>query len=109
MLTMIIEANKLRNVAICDISGAFLHTDIDEETFVVVDGALVEVLLQANNKYAKYVHITQTGKKHIFLRLNKALYGTVKAARLFWENLLNTLIKQGFTLKCMINALRTRS
>jgi hypothetical protein len=107
MLTMMIEAKELRDVATCDISGAFLHTDIDEETFVVVDGALVDVLIQANKAYAKFMHTTNSGKKLIFLRLNKALYGTVKAARLFWESLHGTLKNMGFTEnkydKCVVN------
>ena len=39
LLTLVIDAHEERHVATCDISGAFLKSEIDEETFVVVDGA----------------------------------------------------------------------
>ena len=32
------------------------------------------------------------------MRLNKALYGTIRAAHLFWEKLLSKLIEWGFQL-----------
>ena len=97
LLTLMIDANEHRDVATADVPGAFLHSDMDEETFVVVDGALVDLLIQSNNKYAKYVHITKQGKKLVFLKLDKAIYGTVKAARLFFENLSGKLSDYGFT------------
>jgi hypothetical protein len=96
LLTLMIDANEHRDVATADVPGAFLHSDMDEETFVVVDGALVDLLIQSNNKYAEYIHITKEGKKLVFLKLDKALYGTVKAARLFFENLSGKLSEYGF-------------
>ena len=106
-LTLMIDANEHRDVATADVPGAFLHSDMDDETFVVVDGALVDLLIQSNNKYAKYIHITKEGKKLVFLQLDKALYGTVKAARLFFENLSGKLSDYGFTANpydlCVMN------
>ena len=79
-----IDAHENRDVATADVPGAFLHSDMDEETFVIVDGALVDVLVKQNNKYAKFIHITSSGKKLVFLQLDKALHGTVMAAQLFF-------------------------
>ena len=39
------------------------------------------------------------GKKVLYVRLKKALYGTLKAALLLWENLSNNLMnKWGFNM-----------
>ena len=38
------------------------------------------------------------GKQVIYVRLLKALYGTLKAALLFWENLSDTLQEWGFKI-----------
>ena len=91
-----IDAAEGRDVATADVPGAFLHSDIDDDTYVIVDGPLVPILLRANKKYAEFVHITKSGKKIIYLKLKKALYGTMKAARLFWENLSDKLKQYGF-------------
>ena len=56
LLTLAIDAYEKRYVATCDISGAFLHSDMDEEVYVVVDGVLVEMLLGANADYKEFVH-----------------------------------------------------
>jgi hypothetical protein len=55
LLTLTIDANEHRDVATADVPGAFLHSDMDEEIFVIVDGALVDLLIQSNPKYAKYM------------------------------------------------------
>ena len=96
MLSLMIDAHENRVVATCDISGAFLHCDMDEFAYVVVDGELVNMLIRSNPKYAEYIHITRDGRKVVYLQLKKALYGTLKAARLFFENLTTTLTSMGF-------------
>jgi hypothetical protein len=68
-----VDALEHRDVATSDVPGAFLHSDLDEDVTVIVDGALVDLLLKSNNKYAKYVHICKNGKKVVFLKLDKAL------------------------------------
>ena len=96
LITLMIDAHEHRDVATTDVPGAFLHSDMDEDVTVVVDGALVDLLVQSNNKYAEFVHICKNGKKVVFMKLDKALYGTVRAARLFWENLSGKLRDYGF-------------
>lgn len=92
-----------------DVPGAFLHSDIKDIVYVVVDSALMDILMQSNKKYKKYVHITKEGKKLVYLKLRKALYGTVTAARLFWENITEKLVNYGFELnpydECVANAM----
>ena len=100
LITCLQDANEERYVVTADVPGAFLHSDLsdDQLTHVVIDGALVDILIKANEKYAKFAHVTKTGQKVMYLRLKKALYGTLTAARLFWENLTGKLEKIGFKL-----------
>ena len=109
ILSCVTDVHEGRVVVTCDVPGAFLHSDVKETIYVVVDGALVDILIQSNKKYKKYVHITKDGKKLVYLKLRKTLYGTVTAARLFWENITEKLIKYGLELnpydECVANAL----
>ena len=107
LLSNMWDAHEGRFVATCDVPGAFLHSDMIEIVYVVVDGVLVDMLIQSNPKYRKFVHITRDGKHIVYLRLQKALYGTITAARLFFENITNKLSKYGFVANgydpCVMN------
>ena len=98
MLTCAIDASKARKVITADISGAFLQADIDELVTVVFEGTMVDLLVRTDPMYAKYVHTTKSGKKLLYVQLTKAMYGCIKAARLFWENLSAQLKTMGFII-----------
>ena len=81
-----IDAKENRKVMLCDIPGAFLQADIDEQLFLKFDGDLVELLVQVEPTYQRY--ITYKGRHPvIYTELDKALYGTLQAALLFWQKL----------------------
>ena len=107
MLSCVTDAHEGRVVVTADVPGAFLHSDVKDIVYVVLDGALVEILVRSNPKYKQYIHTTKQGKQLVYLRLRKALYGTITAARLFWENITEKLIKYGFKLnpydQCVAN------
>ena len=63
-----------RAVAIADVSGAFLKTEMpenNEDVTVVFEGKMVELLLKTDPSYEKYVHITKAGKKILYVRLKR--------------------------------------
>ena len=93
LLSCMWDVHEGRFVATADVPGAFLHSDMIELVYVVVDGVLVDMLIQSNPKYKKFVHTTRDGKRLVYLKLRKALYGTVTAARLFFENITDKLTK----------------
>jgi hypothetical protein len=97
-LTSLIEASENRDVATVDIPGAFLQAEIDEIIYVKMAGTIVDILVGINSpKYEAY--ITKEGdKKVLYVRLNKALYGTLRAALLFWKKLTATLQEWGFEI-----------
>ena len=46
LLTSIIDAHENRDVAVVDISGAFLQADQDEDVWVLFDGTLAELMVK---------------------------------------------------------------
>ena len=106
-LTCLVDAIENWYVATCDMPGAFMHSDIDEQVHLKLEGEIAELLIKVDPTYAEYVS-KEKGKTAIYAELSKALYGTLQAALLFWKNLSTFLIKdQGFQLNpydwCVIN------
>jgi hypothetical protein len=85
MLSAVIDAMEGRDVATVDIPGAFMQADIDEVVHVKFEGEIAEMLVKLDPKlYRKYVK-DENGKTVLYVELLKALYGTLKAALLFWK------------------------
>ena len=85
-LIALIDALENRDVAIANVP-AFIQTDRDELVHVRFTGTMVDLLLDIDAEmYEPYV--TYEGKEKVMnAKLLKALYGTMRAARLFWEKL----------------------
>jgi len=93
-LTSLIDAQEGRYIVTVDIPGAFMHATIDELIHVRLEGVMAQLLVRVNpSKYAPYL-TTEGGKPVIYVRLLKALYGTLQAALLFWENLSSFLVSE---------------
>jgi hypothetical protein len=106
-LTAVIDAKEHRAVATCDIPGAFMHPDMDEVVHMRIDGPMAKVLVNIDpEQYEPYL-TEEHGKPVIYVKLVKALYGTLQAALLFWKDLSGFLIDHGFVLnpydECVAN------
>jgi len=106
-ITDIFDALEERDVAIVDIPGAFMQVEIDELIHVKLDGELVDLLVRLDPTYAAFI-VHERGKRVIYTELDKALYGTLQAAVLFWRKLSTFLIYDlGFTANpydsCVVN------
>jgi hypothetical protein len=107
LLTSVIDAMEKRCVVTTDIPGAFMHADIDELVHVQFEGTLAELLGRINpSLYQKFIFL-ERGKPVLYAKLAKALYGTLRAALLFWNNLTQTLMSWVFRLnkydRCVAN------
>ena len=70
----------------------------DDDVHVVLDGRMAELLSRISpTTYQDYVH-QRRGQSYIYCKLNVALYGTLKAALLFWKKLSKSLKMQGFEI-----------
>jgi hypothetical protein len=112
MLSCVIDANERRNVMTADIPGAFMQADMDEILHMKLEGPLAKLLTRVDpNLYKKYTTI-EKGKPVLYVQLMKALYGTLQAALLFWQDLTSQLEKWGFKLNpydwCVANKMVNR-
>jgi hypothetical protein len=75
-----------RKVVTCDIPGAFLQADwpVDQDCYLKFENVMVDKIFQIDPKYRSNV-IYRGRKKFIFARLNKAVYGTLLGAILFYQ------------------------
>jgi hypothetical protein len=98
MLTCVIDAIEKRDVATCDIPGAFMQSDMKGKVIMKLEGVMAEVITKIDpNKYEKHT-VQERGKPVVYVRLTKALYGTLQAALLFWQNLSTQLQEWGFKI-----------
>jgi hypothetical protein len=99
MLSSIIDAKERRYVVTDNIPGAFMQADMAEVIHMKLEGPLAKLLLTRVDPilYKKYI-VTEKGKPVLYVQLMKALYGTLQAALLFWEDLIGHLLDWGFEL-----------
>jgi hypothetical protein len=99
-LTCIQEAIEERDVATVDIPGAFLQTDMPTDeppVHIRLTGKMAMLLTQLDPvRYGPCLFETSKGVKVLYTKANKAIYGTLKAALLFWKKLSGKLHEWGF-------------
>ena len=99
ILTALVDAIEERYVITTDIPGAFLQTEMLEEeiVYIKITGSMAELLERINPElYSSCIVTTRKGRKILFAKANKAIYGTLKAALLFWRKLRGKLEDWGF-------------
>ena len=93
------DTTKGRHVITCDILGAFLHTDWPEDIncYLKFEGLMVDMICDIDPSYKKFVLINKkTGKKKMYGKLTKAVYGTLLGAILFYQKLSDQLYDWGY-------------
>jgi len=107
IMTAICEERHIING---DVPGAFLNglfSDSGEKVYAKFTGKLVDVLCEVKERYKEFVTY-ENGKKVLYVLLNKALYGTVQAALIWYKMFVSTLKGMGFELNrydlCVANA-----
>ena len=85
MATCLIDAIEGRNVATADIPGAFLQATMDEDVWIKFEGAMVDVLLEIDpERYGPCV-CTYNGRRYLYAKAIKAIYGAMRSALLFYQ------------------------
>ncbi len=68
-----------------DVPGAFLHANNDDYVIMKMTGMLAELMVKTNPRlYRQYV-VLEKGGSILYLQLQKALYGMMKSALLFYK------------------------
>jgi hypothetical protein len=94
-----IAAHESRSFIVMGIGGAFLNADITNTGIKVhmrLNIVLTAMLVLIDPEHAKFVEEHGTS----VVELNKALYGCVEAAALWYANLCATLKRDGFNPNC---------
>jgi hypothetical protein len=93
-----IAACESRYVATCDIGGAFLNADMFKESgkkvIIRLDKSMAQMLSKVQPHYLEYVDSDGT----LYVELDKAMYGCIESAKLWFEKLKDTLVRvMGFS------------
>ena len=94
---MVIYGHERRDVATCDVAGAFLIPYIDSFVVIKLDGDMVDIMCGANNSYKTYV-IYEFGKKILFMILLKSLYVIMQATLLWYRTFVKYLKADEFEI-----------
>jgi len=98
LITSTIDAKESRKVVTIDIPGVFLHADNEDYVIMKMVGTLAELMVKTNPKMHRQYVILEKGKSVLYLRLQKALYGMMKSALLFYRKMVSELREMGFTI-----------
>jgi hypothetical protein len=98
-ITALVAAHEQRVVRCYDIPSAFVNTNVDKDVIMVLKGELAEMMIQIAPKvYRKYVAMDKKGTKILYMKLQKALYGLMRASLLFYRKLRKELKAYGFEI-----------
>jgi hypothetical protein len=96
-ITTVINVHKGRDLTCFDIPGAFLHADSDEDIIMILKGRLAKLMVQvAPNLYRKYISVDRKRKAILYMKMQKAIYGLLRSALLFYKKLVSDLESSGF-------------
>ncbi len=107
-ITGAIATSKHMKVRCYDIPSGIINTDVDKDVLMVLKGELAEMMIQiAPQFYRKYVTVDKKGTKLLYVKLQKALYGLMRASLLFYRKLQKEFEAYGLQVNlynpCMAN------
>ena len=106
-ITSIKDAYEQRDVAITDIKGAYLNAKMKDVVIMRITGNEVDLFLEIDPSLAEFV-VYENGVKVLYVQLDKALYGCVQSALLWYELYSSTLADMGFVINpydmCVANS-----
>ena len=108
MSLFIIFGHEKRATAVFDVPGAYLHADLPPGKFVLlkITGTFVDIMCDVNPEFKEDVRY-ENGTKVLYVKINKAIYGMIESALLWYELYVTVLVDEGFELnpydKCVAN------
>ena len=96
-----------RSTAVTDIKGAYLNAKMKDEVIMKISGPEVDLFCEIDPSLQQFVTL-ERGRKVMYVQLDKALYGCVQSALLWYELYSTTLMDMGSELNpydlCVANA-----
>ena len=108
-LTSIIDAMEERDTTITDVQGSYLNARIKDEVLMKNSGNKeVDLFCEIDPTLKQFVKYTK-GIKTIYVQLDRAIYGCVQSALLWYQLYANKLKDLGFILNsydpCVANSI----
>ena len=104
-----IAAYESRGVHTIDITGAYLNADMHKtgiDVYMRIDGQNMKILCELDETYKRYIQKSEKGD-YLVVNLDRALYGCVESAKLWYNDLKETLNKAGYEVnnkdECVFN------
>ena len=108
IMSLIIDAKEGRDVAIADVVGAYLLANMKDYVLVKLTGRTVDIMCGVDKGYEEYVAI-ENGKRVLYLRLKKTLYGCMQSAFLWYDTFKSCIEELGFVInehdRCVSNCM----
>ena len=94
-MAITIAAAEGLHIATVDVKGAYLHVSLPDSVVLHmrIDPRLSAIICKLDPSYSQYLD----EKGCLVVRLLRALYGLIEAARLWYDHISNTLIECGYT------------
>jgi hypothetical protein len=82
--TAIIDTFEKRDVAIFDVPGAFLQTEMpkDKNVIMIICDEFVDIMCEVNPEYIPHVITNKNGRKVLYMKILRAIYGCIESALL---------------------------
>ena len=112
LLTAVIDAEEHRDVAMVDISNAFIQMDVennDDGSWVMmkIRGPLVDMLVELSPEIYRDFVCYKGKSKVLYVHILKTIYGMLKSTMLFYKKLKKDLESIGFEVNpydpCVVN------
>ena len=101
IITVVMEAKERRYVITCDIPNAFIQTKVEdksERVILVLRGLAADLLAEMFPEvYKDYIKV-ERGQSVLYLECTTAIYGTLKAALLFYKAFKQNMEAKGFEI-----------
>eukprot|EP01040_Poterioochromonas_malhamensis_P013796 gene13796-15214_t len=91
-MTAAIAAKEKRKIASCDVPGAYLNASMIGNVYMRLDEFTAAILCKIKPEYINYLRSNGT----MIVKLDKALYGCVESAKLWYDTFANTVRSYGF-------------
>ena len=102
------DAYEGRHVATADVATAYLNAEMPDYVLLRIEGDTIDLVLEMNPSVRSGLITDASGKRVLIVVLNKALYGCVKSAMLWYDLFWSVLKGMGFELNptdlCVANA-----
>ncbi|CAJ1962810.1 unnamed protein product [Cylindrotheca closterium] len=99
--TCVIDAHEGRDIMTMDVPNAFIQTYMPEakegedRIYMKITGMMVQILIDMAPEYREYV-VLENGKRVIYVRVLRAIYGMLQSSLLFYNQFRSDLEAKGF-------------